>query len=218
VLLVLDDAADGEQVAPLLPAAPGCLTLVTTGNRGWHLDGAVRIGLEPLGDRAAAALFMAAAGGRRTGADQTAVAAVVGHCGGLPAALREAAARLRTRPHWTVRRLAEELDDEPCRVLSDALRRSISAARSRLDSPEVAAWHALGDLPGEFEATVAAHALGLTTTAARPVLERLVDQGLLAVSSPERYRSHVLVRHLAGCVTSAGRLPRDDHRDRRRVA
>ncbi|RKR91883.1 DNA-binding SARP family transcriptional activator [Micromonospora pisi] len=218
VLLVLDDVPDGDQLAPLLPAAPGCLTLVTTSNRGWHPDGAVRVGLEPLGDRAAAALLVAAVGGPLAVVDHAAVAAVVRHCGGLPAALRDAAARLRTRPHWTVRRLAEELDDDPCRVLSDALRRSISDASSQLDSPEVAAWHALGDLPSEFEATVAARALGMTTTAARPVLEKLVDRGLLAVSSPERYRSHVLLRHLAGCATSAGRPSRDDHREHRRVA
>ena len=218
VLLVLDDAADGDQLAPLLPAAPACLTVVTTSNRGWHLDGAVRVGLEPLGETAAGALFVTAAGGSPTGADHAAVAAVVRHCGGLPAALRDAAARLRTRPHWTVRRLAEELDDEPCRVLSDAVRRSISDASRRLDSRELAAWHALGDLPGEFGANAAARALGIAATAARPVLEKLVDRGLLRVSSPDRYRSHVLVRHLASCATSAGRLPRENHRDRRRVA
>lgn len=218
VLLVLDDAADGDQLAPLLPAAPACLTLVTTSNRGWHLDGAVRIGLEPLDETAATALFAAAAGGPRTGADRAAVAAVVRHCGGLPAALRDAAAWLRTRPHWTVRRLAEELDDDPCRVLSDAVRRSISDACRRLDSRALAAWHALGDLPGEFGATAAARALGIAAGAARPVLETLVDRGLLGVSSPECYRSHLLVRHLASCARSAGRLPRENHRDRRRVA
>jgi hypothetical protein len=218
VLLVLDDAANGDQLEPLLPAAPACLTLVTTSNRGWHLDGADRIGLEPLDETAAGALFAAAAGGPRAGGDHPAVAAVVRACGGLPAALRDAAARLRTRPHWTVRRLADELDDDPCRVLSDTVRRSISDVGQRLDGRELAAWQALGDLPAEFTAAAAARALGVPVRAARPVLETLVDRGLLEVGSPERYRSHVLVRHLAGCATSAGRLPREHHRDRRRVA
>lgn len=218
VLLVLDDAMDGDQLAPLLPAAPACLTLVTTRNRRWHPDGAVRIGLEPLDETDAIALFESAAGGLRTGADKATVAAVVRRCGGLPAALRDAAARLRTRPHWTLRRLADELDEDPCRALSDAVRRSISGVCQRLDGRELAAWRALGELPGEFGPAAAARALDVPANAARPALETLVDRGLLEVSSPERYRSHVLVRHLASCTTSTLRLPRENHRDRRRVA
>lgn len=45
LLLVLDDAADTEQVRPLLPASPGSLTLVTSRN---GLSGLVAAGAHPL--------------------------------------------------------------------------------------------------------------------------------------------------------------------------
>lgn len=45
ILLVLDDAAGSEQVAPLLPAGPGCRTFVTTRAAGWLPPGAARVTL-----------------------------------------------------------------------------------------------------------------------------------------------------------------------------
>ncbi|MGX7674421.1 BTAD domain-containing putative transcriptional regulator [Plantactinospora sp. DSM 117369] len=215
VLLVLDDVPGPDALAPLLPAAPGCLALVTTRNRGWHPGGATRISLAPLGAEDSAALFRSALGGRGADADRRTLLAVGQRCGGLPAALRDAAARLQCRPHWTPRRLVEELDDDPCRVLSDAVRRSIVDAGRRLAGRELAAWYALGDLPGEFGPPAAARALGVPVGAARMALETLVDQGLLDVASAERYRSHVLVRHLARCTAPAGHPFREHHRDRR---
>ncbi|MDG4831862.1 AfsR/SARP family transcriptional regulator [Solwaraspora sp. WMMD1047] len=197
-LLVLDDVRDGGQLAALLPAAPGCLTLATTRYRGWHPDAAVRIGLTPLAEPAAADLFRAAAVDRVTDADGAAVAAVVRHCGGLPAALRDAAGRLLSRPGWPVARLVEELTDDPCRVLSDRLRRSVGAAVAALDSCGLAAWRAVAGLPEEFGPAAAARVLGLRPAAARTLLEALVDQGLLEVGPVGRYRSHVLIRELAG--------------------
>jgi DNA-binding SARP family transcriptional activator len=201
VLLVLDGVPDGGHLAPLLPATPACLALVTTGNRGWHADGAVRIRLRPLPEAAAAALFRTAAGGWGPDADPAGVTAVARRCGGLPAALRDAAARLQSRPQWTVRRLADELDDDPCRVLTDAVRRSLTGPCERLCGAELAAWRTLGDLPDEFGPAAAARYLGVTGEAARLALESLVDRGLLEAASAERYRSHSLVRHLARCAT-----------------
>ncbi|WP_246278709.1 AfsR/SARP family transcriptional regulator [Phytohabitans rumicis] len=217
VLLVLDGVPDGGRLAPLLPAAPACLTLVTTASRGWHLDGAARIALRPLAQVDAAALFRSAAG-RRALAEPAAVAAVVRRCGGLPAALRDAAARLQSRPQWTVRRLADELDDDPCRTLTDTVRRSVADVCRRLAGAEQAAWRALGDLPEDFAAAAAAPAMGVTAGAARAAMEALVDRGLLEVVSPERYRSHCLVRHLAKCAAPGTGPSRTHLRDHRRVA
>ncbi|MEE6258193.1 AfsR/SARP family transcriptional regulator [Plantactinospora sonchi] len=200
VLLVLDDVPDGTNLAPLLPAGPGCLTLVTTRNRNWHPDAATRVSLPPLDSGAAAALFRSALGDRAGDIDPAAVAAVVGYCGGLPAALRDAAARLRTRPRWTADRLVEELDDDPCLVLSDTLRRSVGAVRDRLTDAELATWHALTGLPDEFGRAAAARATGLPADLAGTALETLVDRGLLEAVSVDAYRSQPLLRHLAGCT------------------
>lgn len=212
VLLVLDGVADGAGLAPLLSAGPGCLTLVTTANRDWHVDGAVRIGLRPLAEADATALFRAAAGLPAARAEsvgaESAVAMVARHCGGLPAALRDAAGRLRSRPQWTVNRLVGELDDDPCRVLTDVTRRSIADVGGRLAGAERMAWRALGRLPERFGSGTAARTAGV----ARSALEALVDRGLLESVSSEHYRSHPLVRHLAGCATAAAEPSRRGHR------
>lgn len=187
MLVVLDDARDAAQVLPLLPAGPGSRTLITTTHRGWHVDGADRLGLRPLGADAAAALFAAAAGPR--GADPRSAAAVLQACGGLPAALVDAAARLITRPHWPVRRLAEEIADDPCRVFSQAVRQSIGTVVAALPLAEQSAWRALGKLPPEFTAPAGS----------RAAWEALTDRGLLESAGADRYRCHALVRHVAGC-------------------
>lgn len=208
VLLVLDDVPDGDYLAPLLPAAPGCLTLLTTRHRGWHPDGATRIGLAPLGERDGAAMIRAALAERAVDAADPAVAALVRRCGGLPAALRDAAARLRTRPHWTVRRLLDELDQDPCRILSAAVRRSITEPVRRMSGVELVAWRALGVLPGEFGSVEAARTLGTAVATARVALEALVDRGLLEAVAPDTYRCHVLIRHLVGCAEQPARPAR----------
>ncbi|MEV4757328.1 BTAD domain-containing putative transcriptional regulator [Micromonospora sp. NPDC049559] len=225
VLLLLDDASSGDQVLPLLPAGTACLTLVTTRGRGWHCDGATRIRLEPLAGANGTALLRAAIGDRADAVGRPAVAPaatdaltdtladVVRRCGGLPAALRDAAARLHTRPEWTVRRLADELRDDPCRVLSEAVRRSVVDSCRRLDGLVLATWHALDGLPGEFGPSAVARTLGVGRDAARACLEALVDRGLLEPAGPDSYRGHVLLRHLAGCSAGPGR-----RHERRRVA
>ncbi|QUH03924.1 winged helix-turn-helix domain-containing protein [Saccharopolyspora erythraea] len=208
VLLVLDDAVGIGQVEPLLPAGKSSLTLITTRNRDWHVDGAVRIGLGPLAEQDAAAMFRAAAGVRaaheafdRRGGDD-AVEAVVRLCGGVPAAMRDVAARLHSRPMWTSQSLARELRAGPCWVLActrDGYRRALATAFAQLPPAQRSALRALGELPGEFDLAAAARVLGRAPEAVRPTLEALVDASLLDALSGERYRGHRLVRHYARC-------------------
>ncbi|GIJ48434.1 hypothetical protein Val02_53200 [Virgisporangium aliadipatigenens] len=194
VLLVLDDVADGDRLAPLLPAAPGCLTLVTTGRRDWHPDGAARMTLHPLGDGDAALVLrsaLAAHSATRPGRDaDAAVAAIVRRCAGLPAALGDVAARSAVRPQWTVRRLAEEVARDPGPMFGERVRRSVATATRRLDGPALAAWHALARLPAAFGAVAAARILRTTPAAARAALETLVDRGLLEPLPHDAYRAH----------------------------
>ncbi|MFF5987037.1 AfsR/SARP family transcriptional regulator [Prauserella flavalba] len=201
VLLVLDHVESGDQVEPLLPSGDSSLTLVTTRHRDWHVDGAVRIGLRPLADRDAAAFFRAAAPDAFAREDVT--ASVVRRCGGIPAALRDVAAKLHTRPEWTPHALTRELRTGPCGVLSFGHRHALASAFAELPPALRGALSALGELPGEFALTTAARALGGTPEAVRPTLEALVDVSLLDALPGERYRGHRLVRHYARCRTCA---------------
>jgi DNA-binding SARP family transcriptional activator len=106
LLVVLDNAADAAQVAPLLPASPGSAGLVTSRRVLAALDGARHLHLDVLPAREAVELLGRLAGPDRIAAEPAAAAEVAGCCGGLPLALRIAGARLAARPGWPVTALA----------------------------------------------------------------------------------------------------------------
>ena len=187
VLVVLDNAADAEQVRPLLPGAGTSAVLVTSRNRLVSLDAAPPVSLAPLGDGDAAQLFGRAAG---LSLADDAVGDVLRECGGLPLALRMAGARLRHRPGWTVAVLAERLRDSAGRF--DVV---FGMSLQQLDGEQRRVFRLLGVLPGtDFDDGTA------TALAGRPagaVLEELVDAHLVQETSPGRYRMHDLIRRYA---------------------
>ncbi|WP_051467805.1 AfsR/SARP family transcriptional regulator [Actinomadura oligospora] len=105
LLLLLDDAADESRVRSLLPGGPTCSVVITARRALTALDTTATIRLEPLPDHEAATLFTALTG-------TTPGPAVVGLCGGLPSAIRAAAALLQSRPHWLPSDLAAWLSDD----------------------------------------------------------------------------------------------------------
>jgi DNA-binding SARP family transcriptional activator len=111
LLVVLDDAADTEQIRPLLPASPGSLTLVTSRNglSGLIASGAhpLRLGLPSTAD--ARAMLAARLGHDRPTAEPEAADEIVARCGRLPLALRIVAARATGRPDLPLSALAAEL-------------------------------------------------------------------------------------------------------------
>ena len=207
-LVVLDNAADAEQVRPLLPGAGRSAVLVTSRNRLVDLEVAP-VSLAPLGDEEAARLFGRAAGLAVAGPD---VGSVLRQCGGLPLALRMAGARLRHRPGWTVAVLAERMRDNAGRF--DAV---FGMSLQQLDATQRRLFRLLGVLPGaDFDAGVAGAAAGLPTAdfdpgvagaaaeRVEPVLEELVDAHLVEETAPGRYRMHDLIRQYASDLA-------DDH-------
>jgi hypothetical protein len=103
-MIVLDNAAGSGQVNPLLPAAPGCLVVVTSRRHLGDLAGfPVGLPLKELPPHEAAHLFARLA---PASADTpTDIAELVSLCGHLPLAIR-ILARLLTKHHrWTVRKL-----------------------------------------------------------------------------------------------------------------
>jgi transcriptional regulator with XRE-family HTH domain/tetratricopeptide (TPR) repeat protein len=129
VLIVLDDAAGHGQLAPLLPAG-GAAALVTSRLPMTGLPGVTVVDLAPLPAPAAVELLTRVTGAPRAGAEPAAAAEVVAACGGLPLAVRIAAARLAARPQWTIGALAERLADERRRL--DELRHGDLAVRPGL--------------------------------------------------------------------------------------
>jgi tetratricopeptide (TPR) repeat protein len=112
MLIVLDNARDSAQVAPLLPGTPSCEVVVTsraqlTGlatSYGGHL---LRVGA--LSRAAARDLLAGRLGPVRLAAEPGAVDHLLDHCAGLPLALSVVASRAAGRPELRLSELVDEL-------------------------------------------------------------------------------------------------------------
>jgi tetratricopeptide (TPR) repeat protein len=205
--VVLDNAADAAQVAPLLPASSGCGALVTSRQQLTGLDGATHLHLDVLPASDAIELLGRLVGEERVAAEPEAAADVARWCGWLPLALRIAGARLAARPSWPVRALAERLGDTQRRldeleVAEAGVRTSfavsceqLAASAETVDRAAAGLFDTLGLLDGpEVGVPVVARLLDQPEEAAERALERLVDAQLLETPSPGRYRLHDLLR------------------------
>ena len=109
LLLILDDAANSEQVRPLLPGAGGSLVLVTSRRHLSALEDARTISLDTLPPGEAAALLVRLAGRAGLHPDDPAVAELTRLCGYLPLAIGMVARQLHHHPAWTAAGRAAEL-------------------------------------------------------------------------------------------------------------
>ncbi|SCL20842.1 DNA-binding transcriptional activator of the SARP family [Micromonospora nigra] len=202
-LLLLDNAADADQVAPLLPTGRGCLTLITSRRRLVGLDEGRPSSLPVLEPEEAVELLGRVAGEVRVAAEPEAAAEVAHRCGYLPLAIRLAGARLAHRPRWRITDLVERL-----REASDPLAELAAGQRSVGDAfalsyaqVSVAAQRLLRLLGlhpgGRFDNTVAAALADLPMPEAQDVLDELVDAHLVDEPAPGRYCLHDLVREYA---------------------
>ncbi|WP_328991630.1 tetratricopeptide repeat protein [Kribbella sp. NBC_01245] len=206
MLVILDNAADAQQVLPLLPGSARCAVIVTSRLDLPAIAGTIRVPLEvpPLAE----SLRLLATVAGRPLSDDPAWTQVVEHCGGLPLAIRIAGARLASRPNWPVSHLAGRLADERRRLdelevdagigVRATLNLSIDHLRESDDPIDVRAAEAfallgLAESPVISARQIAAFADWSERDAAA-ALERLVDVHLLASPAPERYRLHDLLR------------------------
>ncbi|WP_329391750.1 NB-ARC domain-containing protein (plasmid) [Streptomyces sp. NBC_01351] len=208
ILVLLDNAADSAGLTPLLPAGPHCATLVTGHVHLAAATGPHTLALGPMNREESLDLLTKAVGTARTTAEPVAAEGLVDVCAGLPLALRIAGARLASRPHWSVARLAQRLVDERTRLdelsfgeldaagaLAGWLRRTDTETRELLARLSV-----LGGRP--FSTASAATVLGLPLRRAEDLVESLADGSFLEpVRSPGRlgamagdsFRFHPLV-------------------------
>ncbi|GAA2820653.1 BTAD domain-containing putative transcriptional regulator [Crossiella cryophila] len=205
-LILLDNAASAAQVRPLLPGNPDCLVLITSRRRLVDLEAAHVLSLDVLPPADAIALFTAVAGAHRADAEPAAVAEVLRHCGHLPLAIRIAAARLRSRPAWTVEYLAQRLHAGELRELGGSVSAALTLSVQHLAPAGQRLFRLLGLHPGvTFDRYLAAAATDLSVAEAEELLEDLVDAHLLQQPRIGRYRCHDLVRDHT--VRLAGQTP-----------
>ncbi|MDX3662226.1 BTAD domain-containing putative transcriptional regulator [Streptomyces sp. ID05-26A] len=202
LLVVLDNAADAGQVRPLLPGASGSVVLVVSRCHLMSIEGAVPVSLDVLPAADAVALFGRIAGQERADAEPEAVADVISLCGGLPLAIRIAAARFRRRP-WSVAHLAEQLRDRQRRARAFTAN-DVSVAGvlvlsyQHLPADRQELFRLLALVPGaDFDAHAAAALAGVPVWDAQDVLEELVECNLLMQRRTDRYCLHDLVRDCA---------------------
>ncbi|MGP3917062.1 AfsR/SARP family transcriptional regulator [Nonomuraea sp. 10N515B] len=203
ILVLLDNARDARQVAPLLPGSPGCAAIVTSRGKLADLPSARLIDLDVLEPDEALSLFAAVAGPERVAAEHGAAMDVVAACGFLPLAVRIVAARLAARPSWTVASLVPRLADEQrrldeMRVGNLAVEATFALGYGQLDSAQARAFRLLSLPSGPgISAGAAAAVLGMSAFEAEEVLESLVDASLLEAPAPGRYRFHDLLKLFA---------------------
>ncbi|MET7324062.1 BTAD domain-containing putative transcriptional regulator [Streptomyces sp. NPDC005549] len=208
VLIVLDNARAYAQVRPLLPGGGRCCVLVTSRDQmeelvTWPAQARVHLGL--LSEPEAVELITAIVGERRIATAREDAAQLAELCDRLPLALRIAAARLASKPHWTVRYLVNRLTDERRRLdeLSQGesqIRASLALSYKYLSEDAARLLRRLGllDAP-DFTAWVGAALLNREVIDAERLIEDLVDAQFLEVVSIDatgqlRYRLHSLVR------------------------
>ncbi|MFI1972095.1 AfsR/SARP family transcriptional regulator [Streptomyces cinnamoneus] len=206
VLLLLDNAASGDQVRPLIPGAAGCAVLVTS--RAWltGLEGARHMRLDVMPLEEALALLRRIIGARRVDAEPRAAAELADACGALPLALRIAASRLAAEPGRPLADMVRLLTDE--RIRLDELRSGDTAVEAAFDlsyakltGEQSRAFRVLAvlDVP-DFGPPCAAALLDrdpYDPHDTEELLESLVDLSLLESRRPGRYHFHDLVRAFA---------------------
>ncbi|RZT81470.1 DNA-binding SARP family transcriptional activator [Micromonospora violae] len=202
-VVVLDNAATADQVAPLLPNGSHCLVLITSRRRLIGLDEGRPSSLPVLDADEAIELLARVAGAERVAAEPEAAAEVALRCGHLPLAIRLAGARLAHRPRWRVADLAERLvaGAGPLAELTAGQRsvgQAFALSYAQISPPAQRLFSLLGLHPGgRLDSRVAAALVDLPLTDTQDLLDELVDAHLVEEVQPGRYRLHDLLREYA---------------------
>jgi DNA-binding SARP family transcriptional activator len=223
VLVLLDNAANAEQVRPLLVSEPRCLILITS--RG-QLPGLVALQgarilpvgvLEPGESRALLTELFGAARPSGEPDPLAGLAQLAELCGHLPLALRIAGTHLTTRPSLGVDRYAARLrtgdrlatlsiDDDP----QATVRATFDLSYQALAEPLRRLFRLLALHPGvDFAADTTAALAGTSDDEAERLLNHLAEVSLLERAGAGRYAWHDLLRLYAERVSAAEDPPEE---------
>ncbi|MFE7172657.1 BTAD domain-containing putative transcriptional regulator [Streptomyces sp. NPDC057616] len=205
VLVVLDNARDADQVRPLLPAAPGCLALVTSRSPLTGLavaEGAQLLALDLLSAEECRDMLAARLGAARVAAEAAAVDEIVVRCAGLPLALGVVAARAAARPAEPLAVFADELRTAE-RILdpldtgdpATAVRTVFHWSYRTLGREAARLFRFMGLHPGpDADLTSLAALAGVCVGQVQAPVRELTAAHLLIEHVPGRYTCHDLLR------------------------
>jgi tetratricopeptide (TPR) repeat protein len=205
VLVVIDNAADAEQVRPLLPGGPGCLTLVTSRNRltGLVAEGAHGLRLGPFTVTEARNLLARRIGANRVERESKEADGLISLCARLPLALSVAAAHAATHPEFSLAVLTRDFRGRGLDLLetgdpATTMRTVFSWSYRHLSDAASRTFRLLGIHPGpDINVSAVASLCGVPVGHARTVLDELSRANLLDEHVPGRFTFHDLLRSYA---------------------
>ncbi|MDI6105152.1 AfsR/SARP family transcriptional regulator [Actinoplanes sp. NEAU-A12] len=202
MLILLDNAVSAQQVRPLLPGDSSCLVIVTSRNRLAGLtarDGVRRIAVEPLPYHDAKRLFTRAVGQSVGPWTQPAVWQLMDACGGLPLALRIAAALITEAPSATdvITQFTENDLLDSLHVAGDteaSLSSVFEWSYRALDNDGAQMFRSLALLDNSiFTLADAAASSGYSNCHARKLLSALVNASLVRELGQNRFQMDKLI-------------------------
>ncbi|WP_324785735.1 tetratricopeptide repeat protein [Streptomyces sp. H51] len=210
-LLLLDDAADAEQVDALLPDNPDCLVVAVSGGPLTGISDVRPCTLGGLDVKSAMELLTRYTGSVRITVDPLAAEGLVEECQAQPAALLLAGGWLAARPEAAVADLARQLRAQGAEATP--LSRAFRLACAALPAQAARILRLLSLAPaGLVDPHTASALAGCSVGAARAALDDFVARGLLRpLDSPlPRYEVpgclHPLLEALAGSQDRPGEL------------
>lgn len=199
VLLILDNVANTEQVAPLLPGVGGCLVLITSRRYLGDLPATVaEVQLDVLGAGEARRMFMNMASPARR--EPRKAAELVAVCGYLPLAILLVARFFTKHSSWSMDQLISEVKARMPTITAE--NRSVAAifglSYEHLAFDQQRFFRYLGLHPGiDIDPYAAAALSGLPLREATERLDALLNDSLLTESAYRRFRMHDLIRAYA---------------------
>ena len=199
-LVVLDNAADADQVRPLLPESPGCRVLVTSRRYLSDLHAATHLTVDVFGPGEAVRFLTSAAPRVPVGDDPRAAERVAARCGYLPLALGLVAGHIRAKSGWTLTDHADWLEERHRhRRLDTGVELALDLSYQHLSADRRRVLRLLALHPGhDLDAYAAAALSGMDLHTARTHLDHLCGDHLLQPGTAGRYTFHDLVRAYAG--------------------
>lgn len=193
LLVVLDNAHDGEQVRPLLPGSGGPAVVITARQRLYGLAYAHWTNLGGLSEDDSLALLEILIGADRVRQELVEARALVRNTAGLPQVLHAVGIRIASRPAWTIadamQRLGRPQPGSPVQPPEcDAIERPYESVLERLSPPQARAFRLLAMADGpDISLAAAAAVLDLPLADTASLVESLVDVHLLEPGGLDRY-------------------------------